>query len=69
VSPGTRVRGYTLLNFRAGYRFWEQDTATGHRRSAEAAVSVFNALDDGHREHPLGDLIERRVMAWLTLKL
>ena len=69
VSPGTRVRGYTLLNFRAGYRFWEQDTAAGDRRSAEAAVSVFNALDDGHREHPLGDLIERRVMAWLTLKL
>ena len=69
VSPGTRVSDYTLLNFRAGYRFWEQDTAVGARRSAEAAVSVFNALDDGHKEHPLGDLIERRVMAWLTLKL
>jgi iron complex outermembrane receptor protein len=69
VSPGTWVSDYTLLNFRAGYRFWEQDTAAGARRSAEAAVSVFNALDDGHKEHPLGDLIERRVMAWLTLKL
>jgi iron complex outermembrane recepter protein len=69
VSPGTRVRGYTLLNFRAGYRFWEQETAAGHRRSAEAALSVFNALDDSHREHPLGDLLERRIMAWLTIKL
>ena len=69
VSPGTRVSGYTLLNLRAGYRFWEQETAAGHRRSAEIAVSVFNSLDDGHREHPLGDLIGRRIMAWLTLKL
>lgn len=69
ISPGTQVRGYTLLNLRAGYRFWEQDTAAGNRRSAEIAVSVFNALDDGHREHPLGDLIGRRIMAWVTLKL
>ncbi|MDH5667958.1 MAG: TonB-dependent receptor [Nitrospira sp.] len=69
VSPGTRIDGYTLLNLRAGYRFWEQVTADENRRSAEIAVSVFNALDDGHREHPLGDLIGRRVMAWLTLKL
>jgi iron complex outermembrane receptor protein len=69
VSPGTRVSAYTLLNLRAGYRFWEQDGAAGHRRSAEVAVSVFNALDDGHREHPLGDIIGRRIMAWLTLTL
>ncbi len=69
VSPGTRVSDYTLLNFRAGYRFWDNETAAGHRQSAEAALSVFNALDDGHKEHPLGDLMERRVMAWLTLKL
>jgi len=69
VSPGAQVDGYTLLNFRAGYRFWEQVTAGKNRRSAEIAVSVFNALDNGHREHPLGDLIGRRIMAWLTLKL
>lgn len=69
VSPGTQVSDYTLLNLRAGYRFWEQDTAAGNRRSAEVALSVFNALDDSHREHPLGDLIDRRIMAWLTLKL
>ena len=69
VSPGNRVEGYTLLNLRAGYRFWEQETAAGTRRSAEAAISVFNALDDEHREHPLGETIGRRVMAWLTLKL
>jgi iron complex outermembrane receptor protein len=68
VSPGNRADSYTLLNLRAGYRIWEQDAATGYRQSAEIAVSVFNMFDD-HREHPLGDLISRRIMAWLTLKL
>lgn len=68
-SPGIRVGSYNLLNLRAGYRFWEQEEAPGYRRSAEAAISVFNALGDDHREHPLGDLIERRVMGWLTLKM
>lgn len=67
VSPGNRVSGYTLLNLRAGYRLWEQDAGSGHRRSAELAISAFNVLDN-HREHPLGDLIGRRVMGWLTLK-
>ncbi|MGQ0667679.1 MAG: TonB-dependent receptor plug domain-containing protein [Nitrospiraceae bacterium] len=69
VSPGNRVGGYSLVNLRAGYRFWEQEVTAGYRRSAEAAISVFNALGDDHKEHPLGELIERRVMAWLTLKL
>ena len=69
VAPGTRVDSYSLLNLRAGYRFWEQEVTAGYRRSAEAAISVFNALGDDHKEHPLGELIERRVMAWLTLKL
>ncbi|MCP9451209.1 MAG: TonB-dependent receptor [Nitrospira sp.] len=67
VSPGGHVGGYTLLNLRAGYRFWEQDAGAGQRRSAELAVSAFNIVDN-HREHPLGDLIGRRVMGWLTLK-
>ncbi len=68
VSPGNRADAYTLLNLRAGYRVWEQDTSAGYRQSAEIAVSVFNVSDD-HREHPLGDLISRRIMAWLTLRL
>jgi len=29
---------------------------------------VFNALNDMHKEHPLGDTIGSRVMGWLTLK-
>jgi iron complex outermembrane receptor protein len=40
----------------------------GLPRDAEVAVSVFNALNDEHKEHPLGDLISRRVMGWLTVR-
>jgi iron complex outermembrane receptor protein len=43
--------------------------ADGYRREAELALSVFNALNDNHREHPLGDLLGTRVMGWLTVKL
>ncbi|WP_447977926.1 TonB-dependent receptor plug domain-containing protein [Candidatus Nitrospira bockiana] len=59
--PDPRVGSYTLLNLRAGYWLW--------RDKAELAVSVFNALNDRHREHPLGDVIGSRVMGWLTIKL
>jgi iron complex outermembrane receptor protein len=68
VAPDPRVGGYNLLNLRAGYRFWQQKAAAGYMRDAEIAVSVFNALNDEHKEHPLGDLIGRRVMGWLTLR-
>ncbi len=68
TTPGDRVGSYNLLNLRAGYRFWQQKAAAGYMRDAEVAVSVFNALNDEHKEHPLGDLIGRRVMGWLTLR-
>ncbi len=58
--PSSKVDSYTLLNLRAAYRFWKE--------KAEAAVSAFNALNDRHKEHPLGDRIGSRVMGWLTLK-
>lgn len=66
--PDSRVGSYNLLNMRAGYKFWQQKAAAGYMRDAEVAVSVFNALNDEHKEHPLGDLIGRRVMGWLTLR-
>lgn len=59
--PNPRVGSYTLLNLRAGYWVW--------RDQAELAVSAFNALNDRHREHPLGDVIGSRVMGWLTIRL
>ncbi|WHZ17561.1 MAG: putative TonB-dependent receptor [Nitrospira sp.] len=68
IVPSDRVGSYNLLNMRAGYRFWQQRAAAGYMRDAEVAVSVFNALNDQHKEHPLGDLIGRRVMGWMTVK-
>ena len=58
--PDTRVGSYNLLNLRGAYRFW--------REKAEIAVTVFNALNDHHKENPVGDSIGSRVMGWLTIK-
>ena len=68
IPPNARVGSYNLLNLRAGWRFWEQKAAAGYFREAEVAVSAFNALNDRHKEHPLGDTIGSRVMGWLTVK-
>ena len=57
------------MNLRGAYRLWQEPAAAGYRREAEVAVSVFNAPNDRHREHPLGDVIGTRVMGWLTVKL
>jgi iron complex outermembrane receptor protein len=64
-APNPRIGSYTLLNLRGAYRFWHEKT-TG--REAEIAVTAFNALNDQHREHPLGDTITSRVMGWLTIR-
>ena len=62
------VPAYNLLNLRLGYVIWQQPAGdTG--REAELALSVFNALNDTHREHLLGDLLGTRVMGWLTVKV
>lgn len=58
--PNPRVGSYTLLNLRLGYGFWMD--------RAEAAISVSNALDDRHKEYPVGDTIGSRVLGWVTLK-
>ena len=68
VSPDPYVGSYHLLNLRGAYRFWQQPAGAGYLREAEVAVSAFNALNDTHKEHPLGDLIGSRVMGWLTLR-
>ena len=61
IPPNPTVGSYTLLNLRLGYLFWKD--------KAEVAVSAFNALNDRHNEHPLGDIIASRVMGWITLRL
>ena len=68
IPPNAHVGSYHLLNLRGAYRFWQQPAGAGYLREAEVAVSAFNALNDTHKEHPLGDLIGSRVMGWLTLR-
>ena len=68
IPPDANTGSYHLLNLRGAYRFWQQATVDGSHREAEVAISVFNALNDKHREHPLGDLIGSRVMGWLTVR-
>jgi iron complex outermembrane receptor protein len=48
------IPAYTLLNGRVGYR-WIKDRL-------ETAVSFYNLFGDGHREHPFGNEIGRRVL-------
>ena len=60
VPPDPRVGSYNLLNIRAAYKFWHE--------KAEVAVTAFNALDDRHKENPIGDTIGSRVMGWLTVR-
>jgi iron complex outermembrane receptor protein len=64
-APNSRVGSYVLLNLRGAYRFW-QEKQSG--REAEMAFTAFNALNDKHKENPLGDEIGSRVMGWLTIK-
>lgn len=40
----------------------------GYLHEAEVGVSIFSALNDTHKEHPLGDTIGSRVMGWLTVR-
>ena len=63
-SPGTRVGSYFLLNLRGAYQFWK----VHGKNQAEIAVAVFNALNDKHKEHPLGEVLGSRVMGWFTVK-
>ena len=67
-SIDTRVDSYSLLNLRGAYKFWQQKAEAGYMRDAEVAISAFNALNDKHKEHPLGDTIGSRVMGWLTVR-
>jgi outer membrane receptor protein involved in Fe transport len=66
--PNPSVGSYNLLNLRTGYKFWHQKAEAGYMRDAEVAVSAFNAWNDQHKEHPVGDTIESLVMGWLTVR-
>ncbi|MGH7296796.1 MAG: hypothetical protein ACRELB_17795, partial [Polyangiaceae bacterium] len=51
---------YELLNASVGYRFL--------KNQAEIRGVGFNLLNDQHREHPFGQLIDRRLMALFSYK-
>jgi iron complex outermembrane receptor protein len=51
------VSSYALLNTRLGYRFLDNQ--------ADVGVMAFNLLGIQHREHPFGQLLDRRVMLQL----
>jgi len=68
VPPDTRVGSYNLLNIRAAYKFLKRKAEAGYLRGAEVAITAFNALNDEHKENPIGDTIGSRVMGWLTVK-
>jgi outer membrane receptor for ferrienterochelin and colicin len=68
IPPNERVGSYNLLNIRGAYKFWQQKAEAGYMRDAEVAISAFNALNDKHKEHPLGDTIGSLVMGWLTVR-
>ena len=68
LLPQEQVHSYNLVNLRLGYLIWRHRSGD-QVQEAELAVSVFNALNDTHREHPLGDLLGTRVLGWLTVKL
>ena len=67
-SIDPRVGSYNLLNLRGAYKFWQEKAEAGYMRDAEVAISAFSALDDTHKEHPLGDQIGSRVMGWVTVR-
>jgi outer membrane receptor for ferrienterochelin and colicin len=68
VVPAERVGSYNLLSLRGAYKFWQQKAEAGYMREAEVAISAFSALNDEHKEHPLGDAIGSRVMGWITVR-
>jgi iron complex outermembrane receptor protein len=54
------LRSYALMNARIGWRLFEDQL--------ELAVVGFNLLDEGHREHPFGQPVDRRFMGFVTVR-
>ena len=68
LVPAEYVGSYNLLYIRVAYKFWQEKAEAGYMRDAEVALSAYNALNDTHKEHPLGDTIGSRVMGWVTVR-
>ena len=68
VAPPEHIGSYNLVNLRGAFKFWQEKAEAGYMRDAEVALSAFSALNDQHKEHPLGDTIGSRVMGWITVR-
>jgi iron complex outermembrane recepter protein len=68
TQTSSTIDSYTLLHLRGAYKFWQEKAEAGYVRDAEVAISAYNSLNDTHKEHPLGDTIGSRVMAWITVR-
>jgi outer membrane receptor for ferrienterochelin and colicin len=60
IYQSFHLDAYTLVNARVGYRFLHNQ--------AEVSGVAFNLLDDQHREHPFGQIIDRRLMGFFTYR-
>jgi iron complex outermembrane receptor protein len=60
VYQSFHIDAYALVNAKLGYRFY--------RNHAELSGVAFNLLDDQHREHPFGQIIDRRLMGFFTYR-
>jgi outer membrane receptor protein involved in Fe transport len=54
------LRGYFMLNARIGWRLLDDQL--------ELAVIGTNLIDEGHREHPFGQPVDRRFMGTVTVR-
>ncbi|MBA5867453.1 MAG: TonB-dependent receptor plug domain-containing protein [Nitrospira sp. CR1.3] len=64
-APLNTVGSYILFNPRVAWKFWREK---GKGREAEIAVAGFNAINDKHKESPIGETIGSRWMGWLTVR-
>jgi iron complex outermembrane receptor protein len=60
VYESFHVDPYTLVNASVGYRFL--------RNHGDIRAVAFNLLDDQHREHPFGEVLDRRLMGFFSWK-
>jgi outer membrane receptor for ferrienterochelin and colicin len=60
VFQSYHLPDYALLNARLGYRFF--------RNRAEVSAVGFNLLGLQHREHPFGQVLDRRIMGFVSYK-
>jgi iron complex outermembrane receptor protein len=60
ATQGFELPSYALVSSRVGYRFFQDQ--------ADVSVVGWNVLGVAHRQHPFGQLVQRRVMGFFTYR-